>query len=351
MVQSDQDFYATPVNSLAERPLAGVEIHGAAIRTLMNGTWIERAPSPFWELLIVFPYIVVAVGLCTLSLESSVFLWAFVTLGYLGLTFLAMGSRIWLPFAAPMLLLILCPGTFLVFRVYEERKEAARRKSIFQKFINPQVVEQLLQLEEVALHGERKDLTIMFSDIRGFTTISEKNSPQDVTGMLNEYFNRMLPILHKYEGTLDKFIGDAIMAFYGAPIDQPNHARRAVVTAIEMIHETRKLAKEREREGSWPPFKIGFGIASGPCQVGLIGSDEVFNYSVIGDTVNLAARLEGLNKTYNAEILVSEKTWLLVEDLVEGCFIDEVAVKGKNEKVKVYQIIDFKGGRLDPFLV
>ena len=353
MVQADQDFYATPVNSLVERNLAGVEIHSAAIRTMMNGSWIQQAPSPFWELLIILPYLVVAVGLCTQTLERSVLLWATVTIGYGLITFIAMGKNIWLPFAAPMLLLVICPGTFLAFRVSEERSEAARRKAIFQKFINPQVVEQLLQLEEVALHGERRDLTVVFSDIRGFTTISEKYSPQDVTGMLNEYFNRMLPILHKYEGTLDKFIGDAIMAFFGAPISQANHARRAVVMAIEMIHETKKLAKEREEaeEGKWPPFKIGFGIATGPCQVGLIGSDEVFNYSVIGDTVNLAARLEGLNKTFKAEILVSEATWLLVEDLVEGCFIDEVAVKGKKEKVKVYQIIDFKGGRLDPFLV
>ncbi len=351
MVQADQDFYASPVNNLAGRYLAGVEIHAAAVRTLMTGRWVNQLESPLWELLILFPYLIVAMGLCTLSLERSVLLWGGVTIGYVLLSFFAMAQLLWLPLAAPLLLLVLCPGAFLAFRVYEERKEAARRKSIFQKFINPQVVEELLKLEEVALHGERKELTILFSDIRGFTTISEQHSPQDVTGMLNEYFNRMLPILHKYEGTLDKFIGDAIMAFFGAPIEQQNHARRAVVAAIEMIHETRKLAKEREESSQWPPFKIGFGIATGPCQVGLIGSDEVFNYSVIGDTVNLAARLEGLNKTFKAEILVSEATWLLVEDLVEGCFVDEVAVKGKTEKVKVYQIIDFKGGRLDPFLV
>jgi len=351
-VRADQDFYATPVGELS-----GVELHAAAFLTLIHGSPVREPSLAVWVLCLLVPYGVVAMGLCTLSLGRSVVLWLSVTAGYLVVAWWAMAHQWGLPVAAPMLFLVACPGVFLSFRVYEERREAERRKAIFQKFIDPTVVEQLLQLEEVALHGERRTLTVMFSDIRGFTTLSEIHEPHDVTGMLNEYFNRMLPVLHKYQGTLDKFIGDAIMAFFGAPVAQPDHARRAVAVAVEMLHETRKLAAERERRSAAgddrarPPFKIGFGIATGPCQVGLVGSDEVFNYSVIGDTVNLASRLEGLNKDFRSEILVDETTWRVVEDFVEGRFVDHVAVKGRHEPAAVYRIIDFKGGRPDAFLL
>jgi adenylate cyclase len=248
--------------------------------------------------------------------------------------------RLWLPLVSPLVLLVACPGAFLGLRAMEARREATRRRAIFAKFVNPTLVDRLLGQDEVALQGERRELTVLFCDIRGFTTMSEEMDPQEVSGALAEHFNRLTPVLLRHEGTLDKYIGDALMAFFGAPVHQADHARRAVAAALEMASESRRLAEERasRQDRTWPPFRVGFGLASGPCHVGLVGSDEVFNYSVLGDTVNLAARLEGLTKDLGCEVLLSEETWTLVQDSFDGRFVGEVEVKGKRRKVRVFTV-------------
>jgi adenylate cyclase len=189
----------------------------------------------------------------------------------------------------------------------------------------------------VQLGGERRDLTILFSDIRGFTTISEASEPEAVVEMLNEYLTRMVEILLAHGGTLDKFIGDAVMGFWNAPAADPDHPRHAVECALEMIEETARLRDRWSAEGK-AAIRIGIGINTGDAVVGNIGAEKVFGYTVIGDAVNLASRLEGTNKQYGTEIIISEFTLARIDSTFETVYLDEVKVKGKERAVRIYQV-------------
>jgi len=185
-------------------------------------------------------------------------------------------------------------------------------------------------------------MTALFSDIRGFTTISEGMDPEDLVKFLNEYFSIMTRIIMKYQGTLDKFIGDAIMAFYGAPLAQPDHAVRGCKTAIEMIQALREIQPDWQAR-SLPRIDIGIGLNSGEMTVGNMGSDERFDYTIMGDNVNLASRLEGINKQYGTNIVISQYTYELIRN--NAFFVrelDSVRVKGKREPVTIYELVDCK---------
>jgi adenylate cyclase len=208
----------------------------------------------------------------------------------------------------------------------------------FGRYVSPQILDHILaHPEKVRLGGERRDLTILFSDIRGFTSISEASQPEEVVEMLNEYLTRMVDILLKHGGTLDKFIGDAVMGFWNAPADDPDHARHAVACAVEMIEETARLREQWEGEGK-APIRIGIGVNTGEAVAGNIGSERVFGYTVIGDAVNLASRLESKNKDYVTEIIISESTLERMGEGFETVYLDDVKVKGKEKAVKIYEV-------------
>jgi adenylate cyclase len=191
--------------------------------------------------------------------------------------------------------------------------------------------------EKVHLGGERRELSILFSDIRGFTSISEANEPEEVVEMLNEYLTRMVDILLAHGGTLDKFIGDAVMGFWNAPAPDPNHAQHAVACAVEMVEETARLRAEWEASGK-ASIRIGVGVNTGEAVAGNIGSERVFGYTVIGDAVNLASRLESKNKDYVTEIIISEFTMARIGGDFQTVYLDEVKVKGKEKAVKIYEV-------------
>jgi adenylate cyclase len=191
---------------------------------------------------------------------------------------------------------------------------------------------------KLKLGGDKKDLTVLFSDIRGFTTISEKLTPEDLVHLLNEYLTAMTNLVFKYDGLLDKYMGDAIMAVYGAPLDQPDHAVRACRTALDMMEELKKLQKKWADEGR-PAFDIGIGINSGDMVVGNMGSDMRFDYTVMGDMVNLGSRLEGINKEYGTNIVISEYTYAAIKDVLFCRELDSVRVKGKKLPVKIYELL------------
>jgi len=225
--------------------------------------------------------------------------------------------------------------------------EKAQIKKTFGHYVSHQVVEKLLDNPDlVRLGGEKKEMTVLFSDARNFTAISEMMDPVDLVKFLNEYHTEMTRAVFNNDGVLDKYIGDAIMAFYGAPIDQEDHARRACRTALEMSHAHDALTARWQEEGL-PFFDMGIGINTGPMVVGNMGSEMRFDYTVLGDSVNLGSRLESANKEYGTRIIVSEYTREMSGDEFAFRELDLVRLKGKVNPVRIFELLsdDMKNNR------
>lgn len=258
--------------------------------------------------------------------------------------------NIWINLVYPELAVLLTYSACIGYQWVIVDKDKREVKRLFSNYIAPQILNEVLSdPSKVNICGNRKEITILFSDIRGFTSISEKNTPEGVVAFLNEYFDAMVNEIMKTEGTIDKFIGDAIMAFWGAPIENSHHPEMAVWGAIGMINSLNKLKRQWEKEGKdYPEINIGIGINTGEAVVGNVGSSKVKSYTVIGDTVNLASRLEGLNKNYSTgteedtNIIISEYTYKYVKDIFDITYLDEVKVKGKDIPVKIYKVKGIK---------
>jgi class 3 adenylate cyclase len=213
----------------------------------------------------------------------------------------------------------------------------------FQKYVPANLVRQLIETnQEARIGGKLRELTVFFSDISDFTAITEQLSPNELTLQLSEYFDHVTAAILAHKGTVDKFIGDAVMAFWGAPIEIENQAFQACGAALECQRQVRELSKKWKAEGKYE-FRTRIGLNTGEIVVGNIGSEQRLNYTVIGDPVNLASRLEGLNKAYQTEIIISEETYERCRDSVEVRLLDFVIVKGKSEPVRIYELIGEKG--------
>lgn len=215
------------------------------------------------------------------------------------------------------------------------QKKEAKIRNIFQKYVPQQLIDRFFQNPEGMLVGENRNLAILFSDIRSFTTISEAMRPDELVTALNRYFTQMVDIIYGHEGIVDKYIGDAIMAFFGAPVKGENDALNALRTALDMVDALDAFNKAHEAAGK-PAFKTGLGINYGEVTVGNIGSDRKMDYTVIGDSVNLASRLEGLSKPYHQPIIISEFVEAEVRGVIPCRLLDRVAVKGKTRGVEIY---------------
>lgn len=228
--------------------------------------------------------------------------------------------------------------TFLNF--YKSNKEKKQIKGAFSRYVAPSIVNDMLSNpEKLKVGGERKDITCLFSDVRDFTSISEELSAADLAKCLNKYMGRMTDIVFENSGTLDKYIGDAIVAFWGAPLDLDDHASYALRASVQMLEVLPEINQEFKQEG-FPEFKIGLGLNSGECNVGNMGSDSIFAYTALGDNMNLGARLESLCKHYGAQILISGKTFERINKEEFKCRkIDNVQVKGKEEGSLVYEVL------------
>lgn len=338
-----QDVHPTPFSSNITTP--GVEIVANALDTIING-WYLRETPPWIALLIIFLTALVA-GLITRSqnplrtvglMTTAMFLYA--VIGFIA--FSAMG--IYVPFTAPELMLFLGVVLPTLEQAVSQELEKRRVRNMFSRFISPEMVDQLITTQDINSLNKRANLTILFSDIRGFTTLSEKLPPEDVVAFLNPYLEVMTEVIYKHGGTVDKYEGDAILAFYGEPDPYPDHAARAVRTAVEMRVALDRLRKQWIQEGRMGEgFDMGVGLNSGQVFVGLLGSEQRINYTVIGDNVNLAARIQDLTKTYKWPILVSESTYQQVKDEFECELVDSPMVKGKTEAVNLYCVRGVKG--------
>ena len=232
--------------------------------------------------------------------------------------------------------------------VLEDISREKRMKSTMYRYLNPQVAEQVMALgQDVLMVGERKDVTILFSDIRGYTTLTENLGAGEVVSLLNQYFETMVEAVFNYEGTLDKFIGDALMAVFGAPLPlTENHAWLAVKSALDMRQRLKEFNQKRIFD-SQPQIRIGIGISSGEVVSGNIGSQKRMDYTVIGDGVNLSSRLEGVTKEYGCDIIISEFTYNYCADRLWVRQLDKIRVKGKHQAVNIYELIGDRSTPLD----
>jgi len=341
------DIHPTPMASIYPGP----EIITTAIDNILNDAdtsnphrrkFVLKSPPEIDVLLTLVLCLIIAYTMLRTksnSLKLQTFMFAvllYITLAVCA--FIHPHVRIWLNMTYPLVFMFMTGISTYAYITYKENKERKQVEQLFGKFVSPQILEKLLADKASAgFGGQRKVMTVLFSDIRGFTSLSERNSPDEVIAVLNEYITEMVEVILAHNGTLDKYIGDAIMAFYNDPVEMDDHALRAVQTAVAMRKKLAELNEKWINEGK-EPLNIGIGINTGEMIVGHMGSPRLVDYTVIGDNVNLASRIESLTKQYNATILVSEETYNNLQGKVEAVYRDEVVVKGRSKPVKIYEI-------------
>ena len=336
------DLRVTPFSSATP----GVLIHMAALDNLLHGQGLQAAPSWF--------SISTLLLLCLASAGTFMLFRSYpvkfgVTIGlavaYYGVVAHAFaGHERWLELVFPEVALALTFGTAATVEYVTEGKQRRLMRAAFDKYMSSEVVEEIMRNPEaIKLGGEKKEISILFSDIAGFTTISEKMSPEDLVALLNRYLSAMTTIIKTtHRGNVNKYLGDGIMALFGAPLDDPKHASLACYAALDCQVELARLRQVWKQEGL-PEIGARIGINSGPCIVGNMGSEERMEYTVTGDSVNLASRLEGASKYYDTLILIGQRTAELAKNDVEVREIDLLRVKGKKEPVVVFELLARKG--------
>ena len=335
---------ATGIGDLRTPPYGGIdypglEVHANVIDNMLNNGFLIRGPhQEVFDLLLIFLF-GIPLGVA-MALVSPRWMWFGLALllpfGYLN--YISFLRGYWLNFTLPAATLTANVMLVSLYRALVEEKEKRKLRSEFGRYLNPEVVRRLL-LNPKLVEPRKTEITVMFSDIRGFTTISEKLDAQELALFLNSYLSDMTKIVFDTQGTLDKYIGDAVMAFWGAPTEEPDHAIQACNAALAMIRRVQELQKKWEAEGK-PKLDIGIGLNSGPASVGEMGSARQVGYTALGDTVNLSSRLEGLNKEYGTHILVNESTYAAVKD--NGFLfreLDVIRVKGKLQPVVIYELL------------
>ena len=335
---SVEDGFTTPFSGTV--PMAGVEFHAGAADTILSGSFI-KGPPVYQRLLLV-----VVLGLAAIALgrfPRSLFgcIGAVALVGLLVGAWLAAFSAagyFW-PIAAPLAMLLVGYGVALTDRTSVELWEKQQARSMLSRYLPPDMVTEVLKNPVAArLGGRRVEMSILFSDIRGFTSLSEGLAPEAVVDLLNEYLSVMTEIIFRNGGTIDKFEGDAILAFFGAPQPLEDHPERAVLTAIEMREGSERL-QDQWLEVTKRELAIGVGVHSGEAMVGNVGSLRRMDYTVIGDSVNLASRLQDLTKDYGASILISGATQSRVEQMCRLRFLGSVEVRGRLEPVNLYEVV------------
>ena len=323
------DLRVTPLSNTQP----GVEILATAIENLKNGRAMRAAP----------PWLPFAVALLLIGLLTAAFQRNFnasrigaglgaASAALLGASWLAAGQLLLLPLLAPLAAAWLFYFAAAIAAYLKERRAREAAIAMFSRFVNPYVVRQLMERGGLEGAGKTREVTLLFSDIRGFTTLSESRAPEEVVALLNRYFTLQVEVIFRHGGSLDKFIGDAIMAFWGAPLDDPDHAKNAVACALDMADTL--LAFRAELGGD---FDVGIGVHSGPAVVGLIGSDKRREYTSIGDTVNLASRIEGLTKEAGRRILVSRETMERCAGAFDFVSCGTFQAKGRAQPVELFE--------------
>jgi len=329
------DVFETPFSN---GRMPGLNIHAAVADDVLSNRFIREASARVRIATVIAA--AVAVGLVATTLPAW---WATVATAVFiaAVSWIAtrlFGGGYWLNLSQPVLASSFALFGGVGYQYFVEGRETRKMKKLFGQYVSKDVYEQLVANPGLArLGGHRRDMTVLFSDIRGFTTVTERGQPEEIVGMLNEYFTRMVAIVFRHHGTLDKFVGDMVMALFGAPLDDPGHADHAVEAALEMLDALHEL-NTRWRAAGHPELDIGIGINTGSMIAGNIGSEAIMSYTVIGDAVNLGSRLESLNKEYGTRIIISKTT----RDRLSGRYrfrpLGDVVVKGKTQPVAIFEL-------------
>jgi adenylate cyclase len=333
-----QDLYPTPFSATDLTP--GVEVVANAVATILSGEYFQIAP-PWMNLILILvagliAWYIAKIPRPTLSIGL---MFGGIVLYFIlrSLVFFQTGWQV--AVISPSLTLFLGVVIPTLEQAVTQEAEKRRVRGMFSRFISPEMVNQLLDTQDINSLNKRTELTILFSDIRGFTSISERLSPEEVVGLLNPYLQVMSEVIHKHGGTVDKYEGDAIVAFFGEPIPHPDHAVRAARASLEMRQKLKELTQQWQEEGRFTDvFEMGIGLNTGEVFVGLLGSEQRVNYTVIGDTANLAARLQDQTKELGFPVLFSEATYEQIKGEFPAHFVTERMLKGKSEPVRIYRL-------------
>ena len=317
----------------------GVDIQATAIDNIMHNDFIKIIPNWINVLITLLGMGLVYGFIRVCSLSKSILSIITIIGSYIIISAISFYFSLIINVLTPIVMFVITTIFGYTHKFVLENRSKEKVKSAMGKYISQDVMKRVMQdIDNLGLGGKRANVTVLFSDIRGFTSMSENLSPAEVSEILNEYFTEMEPIITKYNGIINKFIGDAVMAIFGEPIQDKKHAQNAVKCAFAMLEKVKELQKKWASEGK-PKIEIGVGINTGEVFVGNIGSINRMEYTVIGDTVNLASRLESYNKTYKTKLLISPTTYEEVKGIVEVIKISDVQIRGKANKMDIYEVL------------
>jgi adenylate cyclase len=318
--------------------MPGPEVHAAVVDSVLSNRFLE--PAPRWAGNLATFAASIALGLAGVFLGP----WVAVATAVAVVGALLAGSTWqfgygrWYPLVEPIGAVALATFGGVAYQYLVEGREKRRVKRIFSRYVSKDVYDQLIaNPEDAQLGGTRRHMSVLFSDIRGFTSVSERGEPEAIVGQLNQYFSAMVPVVFAHKGTVDKFVGDMVMALFGAPLDDVDHADHAVQAALAMIEELARMNAQWAADGL-PTLDIGIGINTGDMVAGNLGSESIMAYTVIGDNVNLGARLESLNRQYRTRIIISDATRAALKARYDIRALGDVVVKGKSVPVKIFEV-------------
>ncbi|MBE7708260.1 MAG: adenylate/guanylate cyclase domain-containing protein [Cyanobacteria bacterium SIG27] len=334
---------AQALNDIGRTPISenfsGLDIQATNFDNLINNHYYKTA-SPIYNFLIcvlifILIFILVNTTPITIALLSSVCIMFL----YLFFAIFMYYNKIALSLILPELFVLVGIACAYSYRYLIEGNKKEKIQKAMGKYLSLEVMQKVVNnIDNIELGGKREDITVLFADIRNFTTISENMDPSSVTMILNEYFSALVPIIEEYNGVLNKFMGDAVLAIFGEPKKSNNHALEAVQCGFKMLKKVKHLQDKWMDEGK-PKIEIGIGISSGEAFIGNIGSNDRLEYTVIGDTVNTASRIENYNKVYKTNFLISEETYKRVKNHVDVITINNVMIRGKASRMTIYEVI------------
>ncbi|MBO8130140.1 MAG: adenylate/guanylate cyclase domain-containing protein [Candidatus Marinimicrobia bacterium] len=329
------------------RLMPGVETHAHAIQTILDGNYIKTLPLTLdFLLILIFCLITVMLVLLIRPVFGGLFTLANIALGVYLSIFLFKNNNTWLYITPVIAGVFVSYVTDVLYQFIAEQREKKKIRSMFQTYMSPRILRYLEEHPEAfSLKGEKREATMFFSDIAGFTTISETLPAEELAIVLNKYLSPMTEILMSYDGYVDKYEGDAIMCDFGVPVEDPDHAWKACWAALDQQEKLKEL-REEIRKDHGVNIYVRMGINSGIVSAGNMGSNQRFQYTVMGDAVNQASRFEGANKVYGTWIMIGETTYNSAKDKIEARVLDKLVVKGKTKPITVYELLS-KKGKLD----